>query len=276
MKNYGLLILLTLVVAGCRPAEFAIVNPKDASLGTLANTPAVCDPFGGSSGSSGGPGIIGNIYSVKNDTSLRTSADYISKGTMINAYLFLSQLFVPTRPFSEGFVTTDGTSLKDSDGKTLVEYFGLDLQSLIQLDDSDAPGDYQFALLSDDGATFYLADKDGNLSPIVKNEGDHPTRLGCSNIAVPMTKGNKIPMRLTYYQGPRYHISLTLLWRPYPKTQVTDPYCGKASNDFYFDSTTTPSAEKAYKDLLARGWKPLKPTNFVLPDSLGNNKCTVK
>lgn len=72
--------------------------------------------------------------------------------------------------------------------------------------DAKASGEYQFHILSDDGALVYV---DGNL--VIDNDGLHS----------PIDKTGKIPLeagphelRVDYFQGPRYEVALQLWATP--------------------------------------------------------------
>jgi hypothetical protein len=102
--------------------------------------------------------------------------------------------------------------------------------------------------------------------------------MGCETDRVTLSQGSRLPAQYNYFQGPRYHIASVLMWRPYPTdpNQVTDPLCGQEGNNLFFDPTQTPSApSQNYADLLSRGWQPLQPANYYLPQAVGpNNPCT--
>ncbi|MBX9765769.1 MAG: hypothetical protein K2X47_00735, partial [Bdellovibrionales bacterium] len=79
-----------------------------------------------------------------------------------------------------------------------------------------------------------------------------------------------------YYQGPRFHISAILMWRPVLNASVAqDPLCGREGNNLFFNPNVAGSPQKqAYKDLLARGWRPLSMGNFsVRSNSAPYNPC---
>ncbi len=225
----------------------------------------ICDPFNQSNIIDPKLGIEGTIHyssarlptSECADPARCTSRDYIAKGTKIDAALFMSQIYVPTRNFSDGFEVQGAGKLKDANNNDLVEWFALDLGSNITLGAADADGMYQFATVSDDGVTLTANGQD-----ILVDEGEHSPRLRCSGEIVPLKKGDLLPFRLSYFQGPRTQISLTLLWRKIEAQDLAD--CG--SSDGYFTGQDT-----LPQGLTDRGWKVLKPENFKL--KAGSNLC---
>jgi hypothetical protein len=241
----------------------------------------VCSPL------NGGPvmplnyvnGLAGRLYSLDTGAPTPNSlSQMFSDSTDVGINLFLDDLNVPTRLFTEGFPAADGTLLQNAQGKTLVEWFGMDVYSEIQLGPSDVEGPYQLAILADDGANLMIkAIGNNDYTKFIDDDGTHPTKMSCATSPLVINSYDRIPMHMQYYQGPRYEIALQLMWRPWPKdaSAVKDPLCGTSGNYQFFDPTKTPSEPlQNYKDLLARGWKPLAPVNYVIPE-LGYNPCHV-
>lgn len=238
----------------------------------------VCDPFN-LGGSAQDRGLIGNLLFLTDDQPRYTRAvDYIDNGTPVQTTLYFDRLFVPTRAFDLGFYTQDGTLVLNHNNEPIYEYFGLRLESQLMLAQSEAPGWYQMAILSDDGAILQQKNPDGSLSVIVDNDGTHPTRMGCSVQPVYLDHNSKIPVVIEYYQGPRYHISLVVMWRPLPDgtnpdIPVVEAECGRSGNSRYFNSNVVPSAPTTtFYDMLSRGWKPLDNENYYFPEQ-ANNPC---
>lgn len=248
--------------------DFSPLDPDSFSCSPLAD--------GDAGGLPSLYGIHGSLYYLNPDQPKYTSVlEYFEFGQNVsNLDLFLNQLFIPTRPFDRGFVTAGGTTIQTEQGNTLYEYFALKLRGRIVSADLP-PGPYQLALLSDDGAILSM-DFGNGLEPVVDNDGQHPTRLACAPAAVDLS-ATPIKYEVLYNQGPRYHIALTLMARPWPTDgNVTDSQCGKSGNDMYFDSTQDPpQPQAAYNDMLARGWFPLNPQHFLLPEDKVINPCTV-
>lgn len=247
----------------------------------------VCDPFS-STQTNTKPGIKAELFYLPPGAEPPNSVfKYFDIGTKLNADLYFSQVNTPTRNFIKGFPTSEGELLQDGNGNALLEYFALKLQSNIKLSDKDQEGYYQFALLADDGATLDLS-IDGQNLRIVDNDGTHSTKMGCASKTVKMSKGMKIPMTLSYYQGPRVRIALMLKWRFIAKTDaqlqnimnsksLNDGECGKEGDNHFFNSDDPTSPEtKASVGLTSRGWKTLAPENFELSESMTTVTCQPK
>ncbi|OFZ84891.1 MAG: hypothetical protein A2603_11850 [Bdellovibrionales bacterium RIFOXYD1_FULL_55_31] len=259
------------------PADFSADERLSYTLpDETTSAQAVCDPFGKSSNAGLLNGLEAKLFSAENGKhQFKKASDYLRYGKMADVDLFFNQLYVPTRPFDQGFMTQDGSLLKTENGDTLYEYFGLHFESEIGLAPNDKPGMYQIAVLSDDGALLRYLEKSG-FKTLVDNDGDHPTQMGCAKHVIELNENTRIPIDLDYYQGPRYHISLVMLWRLVePGESLKDPSCGKQGNALFFDSTKIPPApQPEFQNLLKRGWKVMNPENFFLPGAVKTNPCS--
>ncbi len=236
----------------------------------------VCDPFEGNAPTNLEHGIRASLHPLaSNMPRLYSSVDYVNLASKSEQKLFFADLNVPTRLFQTGFSTKTNDVLKDDTGAKLIEYFGVKFETVIRLTPEDEEGDYELALLSDDGTTLKVVGgtaKNPVLETLIDNDGDHPTRMGCSNKLVSMNSGNTLPIQLTYYQGPRFHISNVLMWRK-ASAAGKDSQCGKSGNSLYFNPDKSSEPQQAYKDLLARGWKVVGKENFFMPKTESYNPC---
>ncbi len=267
--------LIAIALSGCGRAEFAFENGGSFSQ---TEPPTVCSPFDPANPPSNQNGLAGSIqYLEASQPRYSSVLDMVSKGKDAGVKLILSQLDVPTVAFTKGFVDSKtGAALKTSSGDTLIEWFSIDVRSELLLSDTDSAGFYQLALLSDDGAVLNI---DATLTDagtlLVDNDGEHPTRMGCASKGIELKKNISRPIRVKFYQGPRYHIALTLMWRKVSaENSATDANCGLTGNDVFWDSTKTPSLATAkYNELLTRGWKVVPSKNFILPSDVRSNPC---
>lgn len=236
----------------------------------------LCDPISQRYTDNEGKGIQAILRSKSQDMSPRVTSvlEYFDKGTVVDSDLYFADMYVPTRLFTQGFKTLDSQLLVDPLGKTLMENFSLEFSTRVQLSDSDPEGEYEFGLLSDDGARMF-AFQNGEWQEIINNDGVHPTKMGCGYRTLNLKRGEPVDIRVLYYQGPRYHIANSLLFRPKPvETKKRNIFkgvnlCGFANNNFYFNiKKQTKSAGMML--LEAQGWKVLEKVNFKMPLNSAN------
>ena len=263
--------------SGSEDATQVVADPGDVAPPPLTSPErTVCDPF--SVGSTAQDrGLVGHLLYLEDDQPRYTRIqDYLDHGQPIQSTLYFDQLYVPTRAFDLGFYTQQGELVTNNDDEAIYEYFALRLESQLTLAQNEAPGWYQMAVLSDDGAVLSAKKSDGSLETLIDNDGFTPTRMGCAMKSVYMDSDTKLPIVLSYFQGPRYHIALSVLWRPLPDGQdpndpVMDIECGRRGNGRYFDSTKVPSEPtETYYSMLERGWKPLSNENYYFPVQASN------
>jgi len=226
----------------------------------------VCNPFDPNgtspSGTPSDQGLVARIWYLSDDQPRYEHVkQYQHQGHPESSRFYFPSINVPTRPFSEGFSTQNGDILRRDDGVPLFEYFSIRYESTLRLPAGQPDKKVQFALLADDGAVFRVDNGNGEYKKIVRNDGNHQTKFACAKKAVTLSSASATPIRLDYYQGPRYHIAVVLMMREWTAAQDSgdnggDAACGTSGNDLFFDSTTTPSTPKqAYVDLLNRGWQ---------------------
>jgi putative hemolysin len=282
MKMYKSVVIgaaTVLGLVGCSSNEASqpeTVSKYDVNMYAVNKT--ICNPLGGSTTPVTTPsqGLQATLWYLQpGGTIYHDVESMINNGTQSDSNLFFSEIFVPTRLFSEGFPQQSGGSLQDNTGQTLIQYFALRFEGTLHLGPNEAEGDYQLGILSDDGSIWYLSQEaDGlNFQPVLTNDGDTPTRLGCGQ-TIHMTKDSEIPMRLDYYQGPMYEIALVPLWRLVNSCTTTESLCGVSGNYTYFNPTSNSQPEPDYNTLIADGWYPLSSQNYSLLESASYNPCT--
>ncbi|WP_413558657.1 OmpL47-type beta-barrel domain-containing protein [Bdellovibrio sp. HCB209] len=237
----------------------------------------VCDPFS-ASGISCRQGWKGNIfYYPGTSEGWKTLSPYFSEGTDAGVILYMSNIFVPTRSFGNGFPTTDGELVKKKaadGGANLVEWFGIRLDTILKLNTTDSAGYYQFALISDDGSKLYIAPaKGGSYSTIIDNDSAHSTKMKCSSTAIYMDSKSRMPAKLDYFQGPRVEIALNLMYRKVSSASpdVSAPCEANEGGKFYgsVDNTSGNYAGSSYQKALDAGWKQMSTDNFLLDETVG-------
>ena len=103
--------------------------------------------------------------------------------------IYTPYLCVPSRSFDEGF---PGVTER-------FEWFAIDYTGRFWVSE---PGTYRFALASDDGSILYIDNKkiidNDKQHPVIEKEGKVKLKEGVHRI------------RVSYYQGPRFHVALVL------------------------------------------------------------------
>ncbi|MBY0470270.1 hypothetical protein K2X30_03815 [bacterium] len=274
-----LLTPLLLIQMGCE-TPFNLQITAGQSQVTVNPDQQVCNPFGGGSSAGRNHGLKAKLsYAPSNATvHPQVLGDFLTMGTPVNVDLFFNDVFVPTRPFDSGFLTQAGNVLTTPNGDTLYEWFRIDFESNVVLGSSDPVGKYQFALMSDDGSLLKIKEF-GQYNILVNNDRTTSSSLKCASRSVEMNASTMVPIQLGYFQGPRYHIALAVLWRQVPANLspadealfMVDQACDTYGNGQFFDSTQNPPAPSSvWNGMMSRGWKVLKSENYLLPGTTVN------
>lgn len=234
----------------------------------------ICDPMGGGNNPGANDGLLAHLYYLAAGQQQYDSvSEYIELGIQSSQTMFFSDLNIPTRKFDMGFPTQTGDLVKDDQGQVLNEYFAIRFQSVLKLSENDIPGEYELALLSDDGSIMRINDADGVPRVVVDNDHDHPTKMGCGD-TISIGVDSEFDVQIDYYQGPRYHISMIPMWRRVDSSTQSEPNCGREGNEMYFDYNNNSQPQNAYINMLNRGWRPIAAENWHLPPSAIFNPCT--
>ncbi|MEK2646551.1 PA14 domain-containing protein [Bdellovibrio sp. BCCA] len=238
-----------------------------------ANT--VCDPLSNNSSSSPEMGLLGKLILRTPEMGAKVNSvlDYYNKGQKLDQNLYFADVNVPTRPFTEGFSAQNGDVLTDSQGNKLIENFAIEYTSVLKLTDADKEGDYEIATLSDDGSRVFIKEGD-KWNELINNDGNHSTRMGCPYRTINLKKDSEVPLKILYYQGPRYHIANVLIWKLHKKAHSwKEPshhsLCGISTNNFFFNSSNG-KRMPAMTILEKSGWNVVAPGNFKMPERQQN------
>jgi hypothetical protein len=132
--------------------------------------------------------IVADVYRLPSQTG---SVAAMRQRTPVKR-VCLSQLDITPRSFREGFPGLG----------TLVEWFGLDIRFTVNIAQA---GTWDLALVSDDGAILSIDDVE-----VIDNDGVHGPTARLARIRLP---GGVRHFRVRYFQGPREHIALVLVWK---------------------------------------------------------------
>ena len=170
-----------------RATEFCSSLSRLALTAALA---AICYAQGGSLATFGTTvvipgGLTGKIYYIPPSSGGLPKFEKLEPvGT-----IYAKGLAIPPTEFTEGFPgVTDR-----------IEWFAIDFNGRFYIRN---PASYRFRLCSDDGSKLYF---DGKMA--IDNDGIHGTE--CLDTSVKLSGGIH-PIRLSYFQGPRYHLCLML------------------------------------------------------------------
>lgn len=135
-------------------------------------------------------GLKGKLYALTpGQSKLPDFSTMMSEGDV-----YISSVDVPKRSFLQGFPGV---------AANLTEWFAIDFSGLFL---AEVAGDYQFKVSSDDGSRVYL-----NGQEIINNDGQHSVKEVESSTQ--RLERGAIPLRLSYFQGPKEHIALQLFYK---------------------------------------------------------------
>jgi hypothetical protein len=130
-------------------------------------------------------GLEGKIYYIKRDSQgLPDFGKLKPKGS-----IYTPELNVPLQHWRAGF---PGVTRR-------FEWFAIDYRGRFWI---DQPGNYRFALTSDDGSKLYIDDQ-----VVIDNDGVHPNERRDGRVALSVGAHR---MRVSYFQGPRDGVALIL------------------------------------------------------------------
>lgn len=230
--------LLFAFAVGCNETGFTPAVATDAQSDALPDeAPPICDPFSNGGKKDPTKGIRGTLhyYEVGDPriSSIKNSLDFIPgvPGVVSSPNpVYLNQLDVPTRAFSDGFVGGDGQLLRTANGDALIEWFSLRMASNLTAPTALDDGEYQFAMNSDDGALLKVdTDGDGVYEPLVDDDTIHSPHMKCATRTVTLKNGKLLPFTLDYFQGPRVLITLQVLWKRIPAGGMLESTCDLAN-----------------------------------------------
>jgi hypothetical protein len=200
-----------------QPSRIAVIDPLPnlAAIDVAANTVGTggTGSAGAGAGATGsGTGGTGKLFEECADTPGRSlvadvyrlpphteSLAALRRRTPVKR-VCLSQLDITPRSFRQGFPGLDG----------LIEWFGLDIRFTVNIAEA---GTWDMALVSDDGATLSIDDKD-----VIDNDGVHAPTAKWARVRLAQGVRN---FRVRYFQGPREAIALMLVWRKLGDTEFS-------------------------------------------------------
>lgn len=260
MKNLFSLAFfsLFLLISCAGDQESFRISASDSSTNittTVASkSDSICNPFGGD----GSANIQANLYS--GDSSIKSFKDIREKNILISQQIFFSSLEIPETDWEKGMISKNGEVLKDQNGNTLLEWFGLELNSSIQLRDDQEEGYYTFASNTDDGFTLEISSQGSTFTTLGNDKITAPnfhcftSKTGNQTLAFRMNADTLLKMKGTYFQGPRKHIALELYMK-----KIAD--LDEASDDVLEINLNDRDCQAN------KGYSIMKPDNYFLSDA---------
>lgn len=259
-------------------------NNSSASVGSydfnsVDSKNVVCDPLSGSTATSSDQGLLGRIILRTSDmgSTVNSVISYLNQGNWLDQKVYFSSVNVPTRDFTKGFTTQNGDVLTDENGNKLIKDFAIEYTSVLQLSSSDKEGEYEIALLSDDGARMFILENN-TWNEVINNDGDHATRMGCPYRTIHMDKNSQIPMKIAYYQGPGTSLANVMIWRRVAKAHTwknpdNHSLCGYQGDSYFFNKNGGIAVGMLWLQL--EGWNVVAPANFKMPAQTANPCVTL-
>lgn len=272
----ALLVIILVAYQNCgKKMSFASLNsslPTEAldlpAPEDLTPPPAdavVCGGLGNGSPGIQKFGIIGNIYVSDKASDPGAAYKYPTEATPLKSSsgdlisMYLNNINVPTRSFTEGFVNQNGQALTDTNNNVLIEYFGLKLRFSLILPDEYEEGFYQLGIESDDGSIIQTLNAKNEMVTLIDNDKTQSTTAKCATEAIYFDHTTRIPSELYYFQGPRTEIALRLAWKKVDNERPSS-VCGSLG-------TLDGSAKSNF-------WTVIPSTAYELPISEQTNPCT--
>lgn len=213
-------------------------------------------------------GLIGNLILRTPGMGNKVSGvmDYYNKGLKLGKNIYFADVNVPTRPGVQGYPVSSSDVLVDDKGQKLTEKFALELTSILRLGNEEE-GDYELAILSDDGARVFVEENDIWIE-VINNDGYQVTRFGCPYRTLNIKRDSEIPLKILYSQNTK-DLTNVLMWRhskkPYQGSQPPrHSLCGMTGSNYFYNYKKG-GKTAAMKALEKTGWKTVSASNLKMP-----------
>ncbi len=217
-KLYALLGLFVLSLVACEGKEELFVSVGERVLlpGVLPeNLDGIRVPSTEVFGQldQGQRGLVGRVYDLSDYPVAHPNWNGDGQTKLVNFGLadrmpleqdiVVSNLDIPERKFESGFPSAE----------ELIEWFAIRFEGKLNIVNNDGRGNvHQFALVADDGSRLFIDDQlvidHDKLQRSVDGQGKEILKEGGLSLA---PGSHRIVVE--YFQGPRYHIALRLLWK---------------------------------------------------------------
>ena len=174
-------VLAALLAAGACAAQ----APEETREPTASFGVTVVVPFG----------FCGRIYKMRTGRDVPGCSSRLPEFQKLRSIgtIYTTELDVSPREFHQGF---PGVTKR-------YEWFAIDYKARFWV---ETPGEYEFTLLSDDGSALYLDERQ-----VINNDCIHPIKEVSGTVQL---EGGIHEIRVSYFQGPRFHVALVLKVKP--------------------------------------------------------------
>ncbi|RYZ85136.1 MAG: hypothetical protein EOP04_16585, partial [Proteobacteria bacterium] len=192
-NNIPLQIVATLIADNKISASEGLLVLKDKELFARCTKANVIFP------------ILAKVYKLPDgSTLLPTDWESLTRVTTV----CMENYNVPITPFTLGFPDVPG----------LTENFGMTTSTTIII---PTTGEYEFQLISDDGSKLWIDDMHVDKA-VINNDGAHDAEKVEFHRTKKVTLSAGIhPLKIDYFQGPRFSIALMLFWKKPGETNFT-------------------------------------------------------
>ena len=226
--SFAILIGVLFAYQNCERAKFTSVGEE-----TLSSSLSICNPLdpGAVCDFTQRKGLAGNLYWLSEQNALHVDRfgggchysptaglcraklqDYFDLGYLVKNPVLMTQINISPRSWQAGFTSGAGEIVENDNQEKLFDFFSLKIQGFIELTE----GEYQFAILSDDGMRILIDDQ-----VVVVDDGIHAPRWKCgAATGLSFKAGEKRKIQVEYFQGPRVEIAMQLFKRPISKSNL--------------------------------------------------------
>lgn len=185
------------------------------------------------------PGLNSELFALKKEYISKSNKssiiDLLNPEKLIPIDQFRS-LEINTAPrfYDIGVVGREHEIIQDPrSNNELLEYYLIKYEGLLEIKDPSMNGEYEFALISDDGVLLKLNNK-----TVIKTNLYHSPRMDCMEKSIKVKVNKPIKIDLYYHQGMKNHVANMLVWRKVKtidagsevschSKKIASSYCGK-------------------------------------------------
>ena len=189
------------------------------------------------------PGLKATLFAIRKQYVTRVNESSIVSLLQYKKLIHIERFIVDNihtapRASNLGVVDRVGKYIDDPrSGGELLEDYIIKYDGQLSVDDEQDEGEYEFAMMSDDGVLLKIGRK-----TIVRNTKLHSPTISCGIETINLQKGEAHDFKLYYHQGPRDSVANALYWRRVDSNNESTPCDLKTKHE---------------SKLLRIGWEPV-------------------